>query len=222
MAGLISVAGAGGAGGAVLLPFLPEQVEQDEEADGEERRADRTGEEYGEILIGDAERPAEVGFDDPGEDHGEEQGGEREARLGHDVAEQPETGHDGEVEVGVVQGVAAHHAQGGDEGHEDAAGNEHDLGEQAHRVVAQKQHEDVGDEQGDENAVDERALFLEQQRTGSHALDHKRAEHDRRDHVAGHAEGQQGDERAAGDGVVGGFRGRDAFNGALAEKFRML
>lgn len=40
--------------------------------------------------------------------------------------------------------------------------------------------------------------------------------------VAGHAEGQQGDERAAGDGVVGGFRGRDAFNGALAEKFRML
>ena len=56
MAGLIRVAGSGGAGGAVLLPFLPEQVEQDEEADGEERRADRTGEEYGEILIGDAER----------------------------------------------------------------------------------------------------------------------------------------------------------------------
>lgn len=45
---------------------------------------------------------------------------------------------------------------------------------------------------------------------------------DRRDHVAGHAEGQQGDERAAGDGVVGGFRGRDAFKRAFAEKLWVL
>lgn len=90
----------------------------DGEDDAQTGRVKNTEKSWLEML----RRPAEVGFDDPGEDHGEEQGGEREARLGHDVAEQPETGHDGEVEVGVVQGVAAHHAQGGDEGHEDAAG----------------------------------------------------------------------------------------------------
>ena len=65
-------------------------------------------------------------------------------------------------------------------------------------------------------------MLGEQLGAGGDTLHGKSAQKHGRVGVAGNAQGQQGDQGGAGDGVVGGFRGRDAFNGALAEKFGML
>ena len=207
---------------ACIPCIRPNGFEDDAGADGQYDTGYGAGEKGAEIVAGEGQRPAEVGFCERAEDHGEQHGRLGEPRLEHQVAKQPEGGHYADVERGVVGRKTAYGAQREHDGHEDRGRHEDDLAEDAHGDEPDHKDKDVGDEEAREDAVDRGAVLLKKQRAGRQALDHQRAEQDGGEHVAGDAQRHQGDERPAGHTVVGTFRRGHAFQRPLAERFGML
>ena len=75
------------------------RVEEDEQTDEQNDAGHRAGIEDAVVVLGNRKRPAEIGFGDGLEDHGE-----RERRLGkvaldHQVADRSEDGHDSRSKV---------------------------------------------------------------------------------------------------------------------------
>lgn len=132
-------------------------------------------------------------------------GGWGKVALDHQVADRSEDGHDKQVEGGVVDRIAADHAQGDDDGHEHGAGDGNDLARAAYCNEPAHQHHNIGDDEGGEDAVYGNGMFHEQERAGGEPLNHERAEHDGGNDVSGHPEGQERDQRAAAYRVVGGI-----------------
>ena len=214
-------------GGVLLSPglLLQEGDHHGGHADEDEDDADGTGHERqthaGVALIdelGLTQRLLRHGAQDQAQDHG----GGVEAEIFEKVPQGAEDQHDDHVHEGLLHGVGADDAQHGHAGSQDVAGHQGHHGEMLRAGQTDEQHEHIGDEDADDEGVGDAGLGLEQGGSRGKALDHKGAHEHGGDGVAGDAQCQHGDQRAAGDGVVGGLGVGDGFPGAVAEGFRVL
>ena len=147
----------------------------------------------------------------------DQEGGEGEIELAHQVAEHGEDQRHRHAEHAVLRAVGAGDAEQRDNRIKHRVRHVQHEGEQPQAHGADQQIEDVGERHGGEQAVDQRAVVLEDQRPRLHAMDQEGADQDGGREIAGHADGQQRNERRADDGVVGGFGRGHAFQLALAE-----
>ena len=83
-------------------------------------------------------------------------------------------------------------------------------------------HKDVADEQHGVDAGDDLRAVLEEHGTGSEALNGERAHENGGDGVAGDAEREQRDKRAARDAVICGLSREDTLVSAFAEHLGVL
>ena len=205
-----------------LLDLLADGHDHGEHGNQQEDQGDGAGDENGPVAASLHQGLAQVllrhGAQDEADDHGG--GGDLQGLEGQ--THQAEHGYAPHVEDAEVGAVGAHHAAHHDDGQQEVLGDVQHLHEQPQTGPLADDHEHVGNEQGDKDAVHILAALLEDQRTGGDAVDGQAAQEDGGGHVARDAHGDQGDQGAADHGVVGGLGGDDAVDDAGSELFGVL
>ena len=203
-------------------PFHKEGRKHADDAERDQRPANGRGEQDGGIAVADEQGTAQALFTDGAEDEPKHDGRRVQVELAREVADNPENHHDDHFDVVVVDGVGADHAQEEDRRDQDGVGKARDAGESLAAEQTDAEHEELDEHEAREERIGHARMGGEQFRAGLQAVDDEPA-HEHGGHgFAGDAERQRGDERTAGDGVVGGFGTGHAFDGALAELVLML
>ena len=104
----------------------------------------------------------------------------------------------------IVGGESADDAEGEDARHQDGARHAQELLADLDRRPAERDHDQVRQDEDDEDRIDVLRVEEEQGRPGVHPLHVEDADHDRGDGVAGNAEDQRRHPGAAERGIVGG------------------
>ena len=157
---------------------------------------------------------------DGGEDHAHDHGGRRIAVGLQKVSEGTTGEHQVDVEFRIAQTERAEDREGHQARDEDARRHGESAGHAVTGADGHRHHEKLRYDGGDDQAVDQRNLFIDQVRSRLQALHGQRAQQHRRGHAARHTENQGRHQGSAGTRVVGAFAGDDAVGIAGAEGFR--
>ena len=148
-------------------------------------------------------------------------GARLEGEFFHQQADEAENGRNVNIGGAVVEAIGADQAKQNDEAGKIRVGDfqyAHPQGNQ--RQVEDQEHE-VADVHARDHAPEQIRGILDQQGSGGEAVDHQRAEQNRRHRGGRDAQAQERDEGSADRGVVAGLRRSDAFDGAVAKSFGM-
>ncbi len=118
-------------------------------------------------------------------------GAEGIIQLAHGVAEQAETGEQADIEQVARDAVGADQRDAENDGKQDVNGDAQDLREHRHERQVQQQQHDIADIHAGDQSPEHVGRFLHHQRTGPHAPQDQRREHDRRGAAARNAQRQQ-------------------------------
>ena len=140
-----------------------------------------------------------------------------EAVALENVSHESRYDHDPHVHHGLIQSVGAYHAEREHRGPEKRPRYQADPRKDLGAEQTDHEEQDVGQQHGEENPVEQARLLLEQVRARPQSLHLKPSEYDRRRSAAGNTQRKRGYHGAAGRRVVGGLRSGNAFDTALAE-----
>ena len=206
----------------MFLQLAADDGGHSDDDEGQEDLAVDALEEDAGGAVGDKQRPAEVGLGHTAQHQAQQDGHGRQVQLAQHPGQGAEHQGHRHVKVVLVDGVGSGKAEDHDDGGEDFLGNGDHLGKQSGEELALDEHEDVDQNEAQHNGVHNVAVGGEQGQSGVQAVDHQGGEHDGHGAVTGNAQGEQGDEGGAGDGVVGRLGGSNALHRALSKLLGVL
>ena len=188
----------------------------------ENPEADRAAEKDRRIAAGEEHGAPEVLLHHRPEDHGQQHGRRLAIELGEEIAQDPEQGHEIDVELAVAE---AEHADGAEDENrrvEQVVGHHAEPHPEPDHGQVQHQQEEVPDPHRGDDAPEERGLIGHHGGPGLNALDDHRADHEGHDRACRDAEGEHRDEGGLGPGVVRRLGRSHPLDGALPELGGML
>ena len=211
------------AAGDLLLELAHEDGREDtDDAQSDEYPADNGAEENADVALRGAQCVSEALFAYGSKYQCKNNGCGVEVEFTHEVTDDTEGKHNNDVQKVSVDGEGANEAENGYAGDEDGVAEAGNLGEAAAAEKADTQHEELDENETCKEGVGHVGVLGEKFGTGLETLNDKTAHQNSGDALAGNTKGKGGDERAAGNCVVGSFGACDAFDGAVAKLFLML
>ena len=206
----------------VMDDRLRNGIEERDDADDQQHARDGAGEERGPVSAGLGHGSAEVGFHGTAQQQAQQDGRNGIVGLGEQIAQHAQHQRTLDIKGVAADGEGTDAAQRQHAGRQGAGGDLQHLQEQPDAHHTEDAHKDVGHDHQHIDAVDGVHMVHEQHGAGGDALEHQRAQQDSRHRIARDAQCQQGHQRAAGNGVVGGLGGDNTVDVALAEAVGIL
>src|SRR6185369_1346490 len=202
-------------------PYVDLRADEND-AEGDEHRADRVLDEDQRVAARDQHGAAEVLLEARPQYETEQDRRRVEVEQQQDVADDADDHDFADLEHVVVGAVDADADEEQRARIEVLVRNGEQLHPQPDHRHVENDQDDVADPEARHQAPEDVGVFGDELRPGHHALNHQRAEDERHNRVAGNAERHGRDEIALAGGMRRGLRAGDAFDHASAEFLRRL